>query len=271
VFGENRVMIEILALTAFDDNYIWLIRKGGFAVAVDPGDSTPVLAHLAHSGDRLCAILLTHHHGDHTGGVNELLTYAAKTSGPIKVFGPAIESIAGVNQPLAGGEEITIEQLGVHLDVIAVAGHTRGHLAYYGPHLIPDGALFCGDTLFGAGCGRLFEGTPSQMQASLAKLAVLPASTYVYCAHEYTQNNLRFACIVEPNNSATQQRAEEVARLRTENRSTVPSRLAIELNTNPFLRWDAPEVIAAATHRLGHTPTDRVDTFGAIRQWRNTF
>jgi hydroxyacylglutathione hydrolase len=264
-------MIEILALPAFDDNYIWLIRGHGFAVAVDPGDSAPVLTHLARSGDRLCAILLTHHHGDHTGGVTELVAATAKTSGPINVFGPAIESIAGVNQPLAGGEQIRIEQLGAHLDVIAVAGHTRGHLAYYGPCLVPEGALFCGDTLFGAGCGRLFEGTPAQMQASLAKLAVLPAPTFVYCAHEYTQTNLRFARAVEPNNPQTQLRSEDVARLRAENRSTVPSRIAIELDTNPFLRWDAPEVVAAATRRLGHTPADRVETFAAIRQWRNTF
>lgn len=268
-------MIEILALPAFDDNYIWLMRANGHAAVVDPGDAAPVLRHLAASGDRLCAILLTHHHGDHVGGVAELLAHQPTSpSGPdtsITVFGPKAESIVGVTHALSGDEVIQIDELGINFEVIAVPGHTRGHLAYYGPSLLPDGALFCGDTLFGAGCGRLFEGSPAQMQSSLAKLAVLPAPTFVYCAHEYTQSNLRFALAVEPHNPLTRQRSEAVARLRAEHRATVPSRIGIELDTNPFLRWNAPEVIAAAARKLGHAPADAVETFAAVRQWRNSF
>lgn len=259
-------MVEILALPAFDDNYIWLLRAGGHAAVVDPGDATPVLDHLGRSGDRLCAILTTHHHGDHVGGIGELL---ARHSVP--VFGPAAENIASVNRPLAGGEHITLAELGIAFDVLAVPGHTRGHLAYYGPSVVPAGAVFCGDTLFGAGCGRLFEGTAAQMQASLAVLAALPPSTLVYCAHEYTQANLRFAATVEPGSIAIQRRCEEVAAARAAGRSTVPTRIGIELETNPFLRWNVPAVRAAAATRLGRSPNDEIEAFAAIREWKNRF
>lgn len=259
-------MVEILALPAFDDNYIWLLRAGGHAAVVDPGDAMPVLDHLGRSGDRLCAILTTHHHGDHIGGIGELLARH-----PVPVFGPAAENIAGVNRPLAGGEHITLAELGIAFDVLAVPGHTRGHLAYYGPSVVPTGAVFCGDTLFGAGCGRLFEGTAAQMQASLAMLAALPPSTLVYCAHEYTQANLRFATAVEPGSIAIQRRCEEVAAARAAGRSTVPTRIGIELETNPFLRWNVPEVRAAAATRLGRSPSDEIEAFAAIREWKNRF
>jgi hydroxyacylglutathione hydrolase len=259
-------MNEILGLHAFDDNYIWLLRAGGCVAAVDPGDATPVLDHLEKSGDRLCAILVTHHHGDHVGGIAELLARH-----PVPVFGPAIENIPGVSEPLVGGERIEVPQLDVQLEVIAVPGHTLGHLAYYGPSLMGDGALFCGDTLFGAGCGRLFEGSPAQMQDSLARLAVLPAPTFVYCAHEYTQSNLRFAVAVEPDSIAVQQRSETVAIARAAGRATIPTSILAELETNPFMRWDAPAVRAAAGRRLGHVPVDAVETFTAIREWRNRF
>ena len=259
-------MTEILALPAFDDNYIWLLRANGLVAVVDPGDAAPVLKHLAQSGDRLCAILATHHHGDHVGGIAELL--AVDT---VPVFGPAIENIAGVTRALVGGEHIEVPGIGVDFEVLAVPGHTRGHLAYYGPSLANTGALFCGDTLFGAGCGRLFDGTPAQMQASLAQLAVLPAPTLVYCAHEYTQSNLRFAAVVEPGSIAVQKRAEEVAAARAARRPTVPTRIGIELETNPCLRWSAPAVRAAAASRLGHAPADDVETFTAIREWKNRF
>jgi len=259
-------MLEILALPAFDDNYIWLLRADGQAAVVDPGDAAPVLEYLAKSGDRLCAILATHHHGDHVGGIAELLARA-----PVPVFGPDVENIAGVSHALGGGESIRVPGIGVDFEVIAVPGHTRGHLAYYGASLCGTGALFCGDTLFGAGCGRLFEGTPAQMQASLARLAVLPAPTLVYCAHEYTQSNLRFAAAVEPASVSVQKRVEEVAAARTEGRATVPTLIGIELETNPFLRWDAPAVREAAAARLGRAPTDAVETFTAIREWKNRF
>jgi hydroxyacylglutathione hydrolase len=175
---------------------------------VDPGDAAPVLGHLAQSGDRLCAILATHHHGDHVGGMAELLARF-----PVPVFGPAAGKHRRRDPSAGGGERIELPGIGVDFEVIAVPGHTRGHLAYYGPSLGGTGAVFCGDTLFGAGCGRLFEGTPAQMQESLAKLAVLPAPTLVYCAHEYTQSNLRFAAAVEPGSIAVQRR-EDVAAAR---------------------------------------------------------
>ena len=259
-------MIEILALPAFDDNYIWLLRADGHVAVVDPGDAVPVLGHLAQTGDRLCAILATHHHGDHVGGVAELLARF-----PVPVYGPALENIPGVTHPLSGGEHIELPEINVGFDIIAVPGHTRGHIAYYGPSLAEHGAVFCGDTLFGAGCGRLFEGTAAQMQASLARLAVLPAPTLVYCAHEYTQSNMRFARAVEPGSIAVQQRSEKVTKDRAAGRATVPTRIRLELETNPFLRWDAPAVRAAAASRLGHVPADAVETFAAIREWKNRF
>jgi hydroxyacylglutathione hydrolase len=259
-------MTEILALPAFDDNYIWLLRAAGHAAVVDPGDAAPVLRHLEASGDRLCAILVTHHHGDHVGGLAELLARF-----PVPVFGPGLENIPGVSRPLSGGESIEVAELGIGFEIIAVPGHTRGHIAYYGPSLGADGALFCGDTLFGAGCGRLFEGSPAQMHESLARLAVLPAPTLVYCAHEYTQSNLRFALAVEPGSVAAQRRSELVASERAAGRATIPTRIAVELETNPFLRWDAPAVRAAAAGRLGHAPADAVETFAAIREWKNRF
>jgi len=259
-------MPEILALPAFDDNYIWLLRAEGRAAVVDPGDAAPVLAWLERSGDRLCAILATHHHGDHVGGVQELVARF-----PVPVFGPALESIPGVTQALHGGERIEVPELGVPLDVIAVPGHTRGHIAYYGPTLDDHGSVFCGDTLFGAGCGRLFEGTPAQMQDSLARLAALPPRTLVYCAHEYTQSNLRFALAVEPGSVAVQRRSENVAADRARGRATIPTSIAIELDTNPVLRWNEQAVRAAAASRLGHPPADAVETFAAIREWKNRF
>jgi hydroxyacylglutathione hydrolase len=259
-------MIEILGLHAFDDNYIWLLSAGGWVAVVDPGDAAPVFEHLEKSGERLCAILVTHHHGDHVGGIAELLARH-----PVPVFGPAIEHISGVSEPLVGGERIELPHLGVQLDIIAVPGHTLGHLAYYGPSLLGDGAVFCGDTLFGAGCGRLFEGMPAQMLDSLGKLAVLPAPTFVYCAHEYTQTNLRFAVAVEPDSIAVQQRSEKVAIARAAGQATIPTSIQAELETNPFLRSDQPSVRNAAARRLGHAPVDAVETFTTIREWRNRF
>jgi hydroxyacylglutathione hydrolase len=259
-------MTEILGLHAFDDNYIWLLRGQGCVAVVDPGDAAPVLDYLEQSGDRLCAILTTHHHGDHVGGLAEILARF-----PVPVFGPELENIPGVSHPLTGGEHIELPELALHLDIIAVPGHTRGHIAYYGPSIDTDGAVFCGDTLFGAGCGRLFEGTPAQMHESLAKLAVLPAPTLVYCAHEYTQSNLRFALAVEPGSIAVQRRSEHVLQDRAAGRATIPTSIRVELETNPFLRWDAPAVRAAAASRLGRVPLDAVETFTAIREWKNRF
>lgn len=253
--------LEVIALPAFADNYIWLLRRGRHVVAVDPGDAAPVLDYLAATGTQLCAVLATHHHGDHVGGIDSLIA-----GHPAPVYGPAIEAIDVVDHPLADNDRVVLAELDAEFAVLAVPGHTRGHLAYY-----RRGMLFCGDTLFGAGCGRLFEGTPADMHASLARLAALPADTQVYCAHEYTLANLRFAAAVEPGNAAIVARTEDTAALRAEGRPSVPSTLAIELATNPFLRWNAPEVVAAATRRLGRTPADAGEVFAAIRDWKNHF
>lgn len=252
--------MHIEPIKAFEDNYIWALREGSHVAVVDPGEAAPVLRYLDETGTRLCAILATHRHGDHIGGIAELLTRY-----PVPVFGPAREAAEVVTHPLSEGDRARLPELGVELTVMEVPGHTLGHIAFYS-----EGILFCGDTLFGAGCGRVFEGTLEQMHASLARLAALPPATQVYCAHEYTQSCLRFAHLVEPDNAAIAARSEAVARLRKADRPSVPSTLAEELATNPFLRWEAPAVIAAATTRLGHAPVTHAETFAAIRIWRDT-
>lgn len=251
-------MFEVSFIPAFKDNYIWLLTLGKRAVVVDPGDAAPVLARLDADGLSLEGILITHHHADHQGGVAELLA-----RGPVRVHAPGNESITGCTHPLYGGE--TIEILGQPVTVMAVPGHTLGHLAYRA-----DGVLFCGDTLFGAGCGRLFEGTAAQMSGSLGSIAALPDSTRVYCAHEYTEMNLRFALAVEPGNLALQARVARVASLRAAGLPSVPSALGEEKATNPFLRCSEPAVIEAAL-RHGATARDSVSVFAAIRGWRNSF
>lgn len=265
-------MFEISLIPAFKDNYIWLLTRGHRAFVVDPGDAAPVLARLTADDLVLEGILITHHHADHQGGVAELLARY-----PVAVFAPADESITGCTQPLRGGERIDV--LGITVEVMAVPGHTLGHLAYYAP-----GALFCGDTLFGAGCGRLFEDTPEQMSASLECIASLPDATLIYCAHEYTEANLRFALAVEPESAALQQRVAKVSALRAVGQSSVPSTLAEEKATNPFLRCTEPAVIAAGLHHAGFetaTPQGcfqrgavhhaKSAIFAMIRSWRNNF
>lgn len=251
--------LDIAAIPAFRDNYIWLIRAGDTAVVVDPGDAVPVAAVLSREGLRLAAILITHHHADHQGGVVDLVRQWSPA-----VFGPAAESITGITHPLSGGERIVVPGLAVPLDVLAVPGHTCGHLAYLGA-----GCLFCGDTLFGAGCGRLFEGTPAQMAASLALIAALPGDTRIYCAHEYTAQNLRFAAAVEPDSTAIRERTAAVAEARERGEATVPSTLALEKLTNPFLRCSEPAVVAAT--RARGADGEAVNVFAALRAWRNDF
>jgi hydroxyacylglutathione hydrolase len=253
-------MFEVIAVPAFKDNYIWLLRKGRLAVAVDPGDAAPVRAALASHRLTLAAILVTHHHADHQGGIEGLLD-----PGQVPVFGPASESITGMTRPLRGGETIGLEAIGVEFEVLAVPGHTLGHLAYH-----RRGVLFCGDTLFAGGCGRVFEGSPAQMHDSLTRLASLPGDTMGYCAHEYTAANLRFALAVEPGNGALQERAQAVADMRARGEPTVPFTLALEKATNPFLRCAVPEVVAAA-RREGAASDDALAVFTALREWKNRF
>jgi len=253
-------MFDVIRIPAFKDNYIWLLRKGASAAVVDPGDARPVLEVLDREGLSLTTILVTHHHADHQGGVKSLLAHY-----PAEVFAPAAESIAGVTQPVRGGETICAAFCDDEFQVIAVPGHTLGHVAYYGA-----GCLFCGDTLFAGGCGRLFEGSAAQLFDSLSRLASLPDQTAVYCAHEYTEANLRFALAVEPGNRCLQSRVNEVAVARAKGWSTVPSTIAIEKATNPFLRCAEPEVAASARRRVSDAG-DALAVFAALREWKNGF
>ncbi|MFV3383317.1 hydroxyacylglutathione hydrolase [Pseudomonas sp. NY15354] len=255
-------MIQIDALPAFSDNYIWLLQdtaKRRCAV-VDPGDAAPVQAWLAaHPGWVLEDILITHHHHDHVGGVEAL-----KQATGARVCGPAQERIPARELALGDGDQVQV--LGLDFEIIAVPGHTLGHIAYYSAPL-----LFCGDTLFAAGCGRLFEGTPEQMHQSLSRLAALPAETRVYCTHEYTLSNLRFAKAVEPANPHVTQRFADVTQMRSENRISLPSTIGLELLTNPFLRTAETSVKQKADEWKGHSNASQASVFAALRSWKDTF
>lgn len=260
-------MLQIHAIPAFSDNYLWVLEDGRHAAVVDPGDASPVQAFLEARGLALAAILATHHHGDHVGGLAAL---AGRWGCP--VFGPAGEAIAGLTRRLAEGDRFVVPGLALPLRVLDVPGHTAGHIAYAGE--MPADAqpfVFCGDTLFAGGCGRLFEGTPAQMVDSLSKLAALPPQTRVYCAHEYTLSNLRFARAVEPGNARLAERLAREGARRERGEPTVPSVLAEEIETNPFLRWRSPEVIASACARAGHALAGPVEVFATVRAWKNEF
>lgn len=259
-------MIQITALPAFSDNYIWLLQDPArrHCAVVDPGDSTPVLAWLADHPDwRLTDILVTHHHQDHTGGILEL---KARTGA--RVLGPALESIPGIDLALEDDQEVDILELAFR--VIHVPGHTAGHIALFAEDA-GQPLLFCGDTLFAAGCGRLFEGTAAQMHASLQRLARLPAATRVYCTHEYTLSNLRFALAVEPDNVDLQQRQREAEALRKQDQPTLPSNLGLELATNPFLRVTESAVWNKCNARAGAPLATPEAVFAELRAWKDNF
>lgn len=256
--------MKLVPLPAFQDNYLWVLHDGQRALVVDPGDAQPVLAFLRESGLQLEAILVTHHHQDHIGGLA-----AVRDATGAKVFGPARESIPGPLRPLAQGDRI--EALGLPFEVLDVPGHTAGHIAYFTPDV--DGAplLFCGDTLFSGGCGRLFEGTPAQMLASLDALAALPADTRVCCTHEYTLANLRFARAVEPDNEELARYQQHCEELRRRGQPTLPATIGQERRINPFLRTRQPSVVRAAQAFNGAQAGDEVAVFAAIRQWKNEY
>lgn len=260
--ADNR--LEICALTAFTDNYIWLLldHSNQACAVVDPGDAGPVQAWLAeHSGWALTDVLITHHHSDHVGGVEKL-----KSAFDLCVHGPANEPIPARDRPLKDGDSIKV--LGRTIRVIGVPGHTCGHLAY---HLVDEDVLFSGDTLFSAGCGRLFEGTPLQMLTSLERLAVLPEQTRVYCAHEYTLSNLRFALAVDPGNQQIAERLAEVSEIRIRGQCTLPTRISVERAINPFLRVREAKIVEVVQRQAGLSITTAEECFAAMRQWKDIF
>ncbi|MBD1575062.1 hydroxyacylglutathione hydrolase [Vibrio sp. S11_S32] len=251
--------LTIETITAFNDNYIWSIQNHDQrCVLVDPGEAAPALSHLQQHNLDLDTIILTHHHADHVGGVAELLRHYPKT----KVIGPANDPVMMLTQSVHGGDRIDI--FGETFLVIDVPGHTAGHIAYVG-----DGKLFCGDVLFSAGCGRVFEGTYQQMYDSLQKLASLPQETQVYCAHEYTSANLSFALAVEPENDLLHQYRDEVNRLRAQDKPTIPTTLRQEKWINPFLRCQEPNVMKAVSARTDDLSA--LSVFTALRDWKNDF
>ena len=253
-------MLEVVPVKAFKDNYVWTLRNATHAAVVDPGEAQPVLDYLVREKLELAAILATHHHPDHVGGIAELLRVHK-----VPVYGPRNEPIPTLTKPVSEGDSVTIPQLGVSFSVLDIPGHTRAHIAYYGA-----GALFCGDTLFACGCGRLFEGTAEQMYASLGKLRALPDDTKVYCGHEYTLANIGFARGVEPQNAALVARETRDRRLREAGKPTVPSTMREEKATNPFLRCTEPAVVESVNKYLGTRVSDPVRVFAAIREWKNS-
>ncbi len=249
------------AIPAFQDNYLWLLSSHGRGVIVDPGDAGPVMDALGSRQLDLSAILITHHHADHIGGVAELRSAWSSAT----VYGPE-DSRIPADIRVSEGDDVDLRAMGLGtFKVLDVPGHTRSHIAYHG-----GGDLYCGDTVFVCGCGRLFEGTPKQMHSSLSKLRSLPDETRVYCAHEYTLDNVEFALWVEPDNEDLRSYREEAKKLREKNEPTVPSTLGLEKRRNPFLRFDAPAVVEAARQRAGRKDLAAWEVFGEIRRWKDS-
>jgi len=244
------------------DNYIWLIDNGRHAVLVDPGEAAPALTALKSNELELAAIVLTHHHSDHIGGLGEIVAHYPG----VPVYGPLKDFIAHVDHPVGNGDKILVEAMDLELQVIGVPGHTRGHVAYLG-----HGMLFCGDTLFSAGCGRLFEGSPSDLDVALGRLARLNDETKVYCAHEYTLANLAFTYAVEPENAARDRYGAHCEALRAQGKPTLPSTIAIERAINPFLRTDVESVIDSVGSHCGTRPANMLECLTALRAWKDVF
>jgi hydroxyacylglutathione hydrolase len=257
-------MFKITAIPAFHDNYIWAVHNDVTAVVVDPGAAEPVLDFLATKKLNLTAIFCTHRHHDHIGGIAKL-----RAVYNVPVYGRAHADNPHISHNLRDGEQISLDDFNLNFEIIDVPGHLNDHIAFFAAYPSPE-ILFCGDVLFGAGCGKNFEGSLTQLYQSLQRLSRLPDSTLVYCAHEYTDSNLRFAIVCEPDNPALQQRVANTRQLRSSNLSTVPFTMALEKATNPFLRCNQPEIIRSLQQR-GTTATSELCTFTALRKWRDKF
>ena len=254
--------VSVFPIKAFNDNYIWCIHNKTHCTVVDPGDAAPVLAYCQDNQLTLSAIIITHHHWDHTGGIDALLAAFPN----IPVYGPQNKNIKQITVRLSQGDDIELAQLGVKFSILEVPGHTLDHIAYYG-----DIGLFCGDTLFSAGCGRLFEGTPQQMFTSLSKLKALPADTAVFCTHEYTMANIAFAEAVEPNNQALIDYKRWANQQRAKSAPTLPSNIQRELDVNPFLRCHSKELVANVSKNMGARLASEQTTFASLRSWKDNF
>lgn len=257
---------QLVPLPALSDNYIWMLRQGNHAMVVDPGEAEVVERYLERHGLELKAILLTHHHADHVAGAAALRTLSGAP-----VYGPARERLPVCDHRLSEGDTVQLRDFGLTLEVLDVPGHTAGHIAYHGRSGDGDPLLFCGDTLFAAGCGRLFEGTPEMMLESLDKLAALPGNTLVCCGHEYTLSNLRWALHVEPDNPVLRERRDTARQLRDQGRPTLPSTLELERASNPFLRARVPAVAQSAAGHASQPLSSEVEVFAVLREWKNNF
>ncbi|MBA3592156.1 hydroxyacylglutathione hydrolase [Methylibium sp.] len=257
--------MNLIALPAFTDNYIWLLHDGSEAIVVDPGEAAPVVRALDEHGLKLGAIVVTHHHADHVGGVDALRSRLVPQG---VVWGPAGGRIPQPYTPLEDGD--AVELFGTRFSVIFVPGHTRDHIAFFGQPAGEAPLLFCGDTLFSGGCGRLFEGTPAQMHDSLVRLAALPGNTRVCCGHEYTLSNLKFAHAVEPDNTAVIDYTRRCQALRERDLPTLPSTIAVEQQVNPFLRVESKQVRASVRTRDSGA-CDAVSVLAALREWKNDY
>ena len=255
---------SIDVIKAFDDNYIWVLKNQQHIALVDPGDANVCLDYINANNLVLTDILITHHHHDHIGGIETLLSHAQSKNQTVDVYSPAINDISGTTNALNGSEIITLKHIDVSFEVIDVPGHTLGHIAYYNQDI-----LLCGDTLFSGGCGRMFEGTPEQMTTSLAKLSQLDDHTRVYCTHEYTLANLHFALMVDPNNVDLMSYFNQVNELRELGKITLPSTIGLEKRINPFLRCHEANIQQAASEYSNKTITDNITAFAAIRQWKD--
>ena len=268
---DKNTLLQVWPIPAFDDNYIWCIHNGSSALVVDPGDASPVLHYLEQQKLTLSGILITHHHADHTGGILDLLRSVGST---IPVYGPAHHEIPGRTHVAMEGDQIEIAVPRISLKVFEVPGHTLSHIAYFANMQanVVEPMLFCGDTLFASGCGRLFEGSPTQMSQSLAKFAVLPKNTLVYCTHEYTLSNIRFALAVEPNNTNLITWSEKAQALRSQNQPTLPTTIGQELQVNPFMRCNQADVISKAQEVSGEKdlPTP-AHVLAVVRAWKDRF